>query len=57
MDVIGLISRDYADYYYLDVAGSILGYGVGSNVCDVVGVISGWPGIYLIHMFLRIGFF
>ena len=30
MDVIGLISLDYADYDYPDVAGLILGYGVGS---------------------------
>ena len=57
MDVIGLISRDYADCDYPDVAGSILGYGVGSNVWDVVGAISGWPGLYPIHMFPRIGFF
>lgn len=57
MDVIGLISLDYADYDYPDVAGLILGYGVGSNVCDIVGVILGWPGLYPIHMFLRIGFF
>ena len=57
MDVIGLISRDYVDYDYPDIASSILGYGVGSNVWDIVGVIFGWPGLYLIHMFFRIGFF
>ena len=57
MDVIGLISRDYAYYDYLDVASSILRYGLGSNVWDVVGVILGWPGLYPIHTLLRIGFF
>ena len=39
MDVIGSISRDYVDYDYLDVAGFILEYGVGSNVWYVVGAI------------------
>ena len=56
MDVIGLISKYYVDYDYPDVEGSILGYGVGSNVWDVVGAISGWQGLYPIHMFLKIGF-
>ena len=56
MDVIGSISRGYSNYDYLDVAGSILVYGVGSNVWDVVGAILGWPGLYPIHMLLRIGF-
>ena len=57
MDVIGSISQDYADYDYPDVAGSIFGYGVGSNVWDLVGVISSWPSLYPIPMLLRIGFF
>ena len=57
MYVIGSISQDYADYDYRNVSGLILEYGVGSNVWDIVGVILGWPGLYPIHMLLRIGFF
>ena len=56
MDVIGSISRDYVDYDYPDVAGSILGYGVGSNVWDVVGAFQVGQVFIQFTCFLGLGF-